>query len=88
MAHETVEEATVIAVDHEKWQERPMACVVLGEDADVTAEQLNAHLAGTFPDWWLPDIYEFLDEIPRTSTGKFDKMALRETYGDRTLTET
>jgi fatty-acyl-CoA synthase len=86
MAHEAVNEASVIAVEHEKWQERPMACVVLQEEADVTAEGLEAHLAETFPDWWLPDEYEFLDAIPRTSTGKFDKMSLREQYGDRTLT--
>jgi len=80
MAHEAVSEATVIAVPHEKWQERPMACVVLREGAEATAEELDGHLAEAFPDWWLPDEYRFLEEIPRTSTGKFDKKVLREQF--------
>jgi len=82
MAHDAVAEASVIAVDHEKWQERPMACIVLREGAETTAESLEAHLGERFPDWWLPDRYEFVEAIPRTSTGKFDKMALREQFGD------
>jgi fatty-acyl-CoA synthase len=82
MAHDAVAEATVIAVDHEKWQERPMACVVLREGAETTSEALNDHLGERFPSWWLPDSYEFVDAIPRTSTGKFDKMRLRERYDD------
>ncbi len=82
MAHEAVAEASVVAVDHEKWQERPMACVVLREGAEASAETLEAHLEARFPSWWLPDRYEFLDAIPRTSTGKFDKMRLRQQYDD------
>jgi len=82
MAHEAVTEASVIGVEHEKWQERPMACVVLREGADVTSDELDEHLGERFPDWWLPDRYEFVESIPRTSTGKFDKMALREEFGD------
>ncbi|WP_368279801.1 long-chain fatty acid--CoA ligase [Halomarina oriensis] len=82
MAHEAVAEATVIAVDHEKWQERPMACVVLREGHDATTEDLNDHLGERFPSWWLPDSYEFVEAIPRTSTGKFDKMTLRRQYDD------
>ena len=82
MAHEAVAEASVVAVDHEKWQERPMACVVLTEGAEASAETLEAHLEARFPSWWLPDRYEFLDAIPRTSTGKFDKMRLRQQYDD------
>ncbi|WP_370525589.1 long-chain fatty acid--CoA ligase [Halococcus qingdaonensis] len=84
MAHDAVTEATVIAVAHEKWQERPLACVVTGEH-EVTANELRDHLGERFPDWWLPDEFEFLDEIPRTSTGKFDKMALRERLDDATV---
>ena len=82
MAHDDVTEASVIAVDHEKWQERPMACVVLREGAEVTDDELEAHLAERFPDWWLPDRYEVVESIPRTSTGKFDKKTLREQFGD------
>jgi fatty-acyl-CoA synthase len=88
MAHEAVSEATVIAVDHEKWQERPMACVVLREGADATPAELEAHLAESFSDWWLPDEYEFLDQIPQTSTGKFDKKVLRERFDDVVLEAT
>lgn len=87
MAHDDVVEATVIGVDHEKWQERPMACVVLREGARSSDSQLNEFLAESFPSWWLPDEYEFLDEIPRTSTGKFDKKSLRDRYADLVLTE-
>ena len=82
MAHDAVAEASVIAVDHEKWQERPMACVVLREGAEATADELEAHLAERFPSWWLPDRYEFVQDIPRTSTGKFDKMSLRDRFED------
>ncbi|MEF8806979.1 long-chain fatty acid--CoA ligase [Natronomonas sp.] len=80
IAHEDVSEASVIAVDHERWQERPMAVVVPKGDADLTEDDLDDHLAETFPSWWLPDVYEFVDEIPKTSTGKFDKKTLRERF--------
>jgi fatty-acyl-CoA synthase len=87
MAHEAVTEATVIAVDHEKWQERPMACVVLRDGHDATEAELQEFLGETFPDWWLPDKIEFVDAIPRTSTGKFDKKVLRDRFGDVELEE-
>jgi fatty-acyl-CoA synthase len=88
MSHEAVIEATVIAVPHEKWQERPLACVVIDDDATVTAEELQAHLRERFPKWWLPDAIEFVGEIPKTSTGKFDKMALRERFDANALENT
>ena len=78
MAHEAVREATVIAIDDEKWQERPLACVVAADGHEPSTEDLRRHLAERFPKWWLPDAFETLAEIPRTSTGKFDKMTLRE----------
>jgi fatty-acyl-CoA synthase len=84
MSHDAVAEATVVGVAHEKWQERPLAFVVFG-DGEASADELREHLAERFPDWWLPDVFEFLDEIPRTSTGKFDKMALRERVEDVVL---
>ena len=87
MAHDAVIEATVIGVEHEKWQERPMACVVLKEGAETTGEALNEFLAERFPSWWLPDHYEFVSEIPRTSTGKFDKKVLRDQFDELTLEE-
>jgi fatty-acyl-CoA synthase len=87
MAHDAVAEATVIGVDHEKWQERPMACVVLKEGRAATSEELRQHLGERFPSWWVPDEVEFVEAIPRTSTGKFDKKVLRDQYDHITLRE-
>ena len=87
MAHEAVSEASVIAVDHEKWQERPMACIVLRDGHEVSGGDLDEFLGERFPAWWLPDRYEIVDAIPRTSTGKFDKKVLRDRFADVTLGE-
>ena len=80
MAHPAVAEAAVIAVPDEKWQERPLACVVLKEGRPASPEELCAFIAPRFPKWWLPDRFEFLDEIPKTAVGKFRKTALREQF--------
>ena len=80
MTHEAVFEAAVIAVPHEKWLERPLACVVLHEGQiadDAMKEKLLSYMEGQFAKWWVPDNVVFLDEIPKTSVGKFLKMALR-----------
>ncbi|MUV38922.1 3-(methylthio)propionyl--CoA ligase [Lentibacillus sp. JNUCC-1] len=77
MAHEAVFEAAVVAVPHPKWQERPVACVVLQEGAEVSKEDLLEFLEPQFASYWLPDEILFLDEIPKTSVGKFLKRALR-----------
>jgi fatty-acyl-CoA synthase len=82
MAHPCVAEAAVVAVAHDKWMERPLACVVVRAGATVTAEELRAHLKGKFADWWMPDGFEFIDAIPRTSTGKFQKLKLRERFAN------
>ncbi|WP_077211092.1 long-chain fatty acid--CoA ligase [Bacillus dakarensis] len=78
MAHEAVFEAAVVAIPHEKWQERPVACVVLKQKGQVTKEELMEFLTPQFAKWWLPDDILFLDEIPKTSVGKFLKRALRD----------
>ncbi|MDR6226540.1 fatty-acyl-CoA synthase [Desmospora profundinema] len=80
MAHEGVYEAAVVAVPHEKWQERPVACVVLKEayKGKVSAEDLLEFLKPQVAKWWLPDEVIFLDQIPKTSVGKFLKRELRE----------
>ena len=80
MAHPAVAEAAVIAIPDEKWAERPLAAIVLKEGQTATEEQLREHLAPKFAKWWLPDRFEFVDEIPKTSVGKFKKTALREQF--------
>jgi fatty-acyl-CoA synthase len=88
MGHPAVAEAAVVGVAHPKWQERPLAVVVLKEDQACTAEDLLAHLAPRFARWWLPDDVVFVTEIPRTSAGKFLKKALREKFRDHLRDET
>jgi fatty-acyl-CoA synthase len=80
MAHPAVAEAAVIAIPDEKWAERPLACVVVREGASVTTDELKEFLAPQFAKWWLPDRIEFVGEIPKTSVGKFRKIALREQF--------
>ncbi|WP_256944053.1 AMP-binding enzyme, partial [Halobacterium hubeiense] len=78
IGHDGVEEASVIGVAHEKWQERPVAYVATTDG--VTVEELREHLLEEFPKWWLPDRFEFVDEVPKTSTGKFNKQRLVERF--------
>ncbi|WP_242143435.1 MULTISPECIES: long-chain fatty acid--CoA ligase [unclassified Bacillus cereus group] len=78
MAHEAVFEAAVVAVPHPKWQERPVACVVRKLNRVVTKEELYEFLQPQFAKWWLPDDIVFMEEIPKTSVGKFLKQALRK----------
>ncbi|HEV2974139.1 MAG TPA: long-chain fatty acid--CoA ligase [Solirubrobacteraceae bacterium] len=77
MSHPDVAEAAVIAKPDERWQERPLCCVVLREGASADAQQLVEHLRGRVAKWWLPDEFAFVEEIPKTSVGKFDKKVLR-----------
>ena len=80
IAHDAVAEAAVIAVADEKWGERPLAVVSLKPGRETTAEELREFLAPHFASWWLPDRFEFVDEIPKTGVGKFRKTALREQF--------
>jgi len=80
MAHPAVAEAAVIAVPDPKWDERPLAAIVLREGATATADELRAFLAPDFAKWWLPERFEFVAEIPKTSVGKFKKTELREMF--------
>jgi fatty-acyl-CoA synthase len=80
MAHPKVVEAAVIGVPHERWVERPLACVVLEPGETLTFEELRAHLEPRVARWWLPDAVEFIDEVPKTSVGKFSKRTLREKF--------
>jgi fatty-acyl-CoA synthase len=78
MSHPAVVEAAVVAVPHPRWVERPVAAVVLRGGMTATVEELRTHLSERFPTWWLPDDIVFVPAIPRTSTGKFLKSALRD----------
>jgi fatty-acyl-CoA synthase len=85
MAHPDVVEAAVIAKPDEKWAERPLCCVVVREGAQLSAEQLVEHLRPRVAKWWLPDEFAFIDQVPKTSVGKFDKKVLRSRLGEGTL---
>src|SRR5438046_2320902 len=82
MGHPAVAEAAVIAIPDAKWQERPLAAVVLKEGATATSAELRDFLAPRFAKWWIPDAIEFVDQIPKTAVGKFLKSALREQFKD------
>jgi acyl-CoA synthetase (AMP-forming)/AMP-acid ligase II len=86
MAHPAVAEAAVIAMPDEKWSERPLAVVVFKPGQSATEEELREQLLGKFAKWWLPDRYEFVDEIPKTAVGKFKKTALREQFAQTPVT--
>ena len=81
MSHPAVLEAAVFAARHPKWDERPIAAVVLKKGATATQDDLAGHLQGKFAKYAMPDAYVFMEQIPRTSTGKFLKTKLRELYG-------
>ncbi len=85
MAHEAVLEAAVIGVPDEKWDERPLAAVVLREGASVTTDELREFLSSDFAKWQLPERFAFVDAVPRTSVGKFDKKVIRRQYADGEL---
>jgi len=87
MGHPSVAEAAVIPVTHPKWDERPLAAVVLKPGAVASPSDLRSFLAPQFPKFWLPDAFEFIEAIPRTSAGKFKKSALRERFKDYQLAE-
>jgi fatty-acyl-CoA synthase len=85
MAHPAVAEAAVIAVAHPKWSERPLACVVLKPGASATRQDILDFLHTRLTSWQVPDDLVFIDEVPKTSVGKFSKKALRERFADYVL---
>jgi fatty-acyl-CoA synthase len=89
MAHDDVAEAAVIGIDSERWGERPAAFVVPSGEADreTLSQELMAAIEADYPRWWRPDEVVFVESIPKTATGKFSKMTLRERYGDELSVE-
>jgi fatty-acyl-CoA synthase len=85
MAHPKVKEASVVGVPDEKWGERPLATVVIKEGEQVEVEELRDFLAGRIARWQVPERWAFIDEVPKTSVGKFDKKVLRAKYADGEL---
>ena len=85
MAHPSVKEAAVIGVTHPRWGERPLACVVVKDGVTMSKDELNEFLETRVSKWWLPDDVVFIDEVPKTSVGKFSKKTLRDQYADYVL---
>ncbi|MEV0713494.1 fatty acid--CoA ligase [Asanoa sp. NPDC050611] len=85
MAHPAVMEACVVGVPDERWDERPLATVVLREGATATPDELRAFLADRVPKWQLPERWSFIEAVPKTSVGKFDKKRVRADYADGAL---
>jgi fatty-acyl-CoA synthase len=83
MGHPKVSEAAVIGIPDEKWSERPLACVVPKDGEEITLEELRSYLADRVPKWWIPGDMELIDEVPKTSVGKFSKKTLREQFAER-----
>lgn len=87
MAHPKIAEAAVIGLPHPKWSERPVACVVVASGEELTKQEILDYLAPTLAKWQIPDEVYFIDEVPKTSVGKFSKKTLRERYADVMLPE-
>jgi fatty-acyl-CoA synthase len=85
MAHPAVLEACVVGVPDERWDERPLATVVLREGASATLDELRAFLAGQVARWQVPERWAVVDAVPKTSVGKFDKKRVRASYHDGAL---
>ena len=83
MAHPKVAEAAVIGIPDEKWSERPLACVVPEGGEEITLDELKEFLAERVPKWWIPNDLEIIEEVPKTSVGKFSKKTLREQFAER-----
>ncbi|MDK3258570.1 long-chain fatty acid--CoA ligase [Blastococcus capsensis] len=85
MSHPAVKEAAVVGIPHPKWDERPLACVVLNEGESATEADILRHLEPLVAKWWMPDAVEFIDEVPKTSVGKFSKKDLRSRFAEYDL---
>jgi fatty-acyl-CoA synthase len=85
MGHEGVFEAAVIAVADDHWQERPLCLVVRAPESLVSAEDLRGYLSDKVASWWIPERWTFVETLPKTSVGKFDKRTMRRLYAEGQL---
>ena len=85
MSHPKIKEAAVVGVPHPKWSERPLACVVLNPGESLTKDEVLDYIRPRLAKWQVPDDVVFIDEVPKTSVGKFSKKTLREKYADYVL---
>jgi fatty-acyl-CoA synthase len=88
VGHPSIAEAAVVAIPHAKWQERPLACIVLKDGVEVSKQELRTFLSAQFANWQLPDDFVFLKELPHTSTGKLLKSKLRQKFAKSELGNT
>ena len=86
MAHPSVAEAAVIGIPDPRWDERPMACIVVRAGSAVTPQELKEFLGTRVAKWWIPERWTFIEMVPKTSVGKFDKKVLRAQHSDGLLT--
>jgi len=82
IAHPSVREAAVVGVPDERWQERPLAAVVLQDGVELAPDDLKTFLSDKVARWWIPERWTFIDAIPRTSVGKYDKKTIRARYAE------
>ena len=86
LEHPAVAEAAVVGVPDPKWDERPLAAIVVKEGIpDPDVEELRAHLAQRMAKWQVPERFAFVDEIPKTSVGKLDKKRIRASHSEGEL---
>ena len=85
MGHPAVREAAVVGVPDDRWDERPLACIVPAEGVDFDPAELAGYLGDKVAKWWLPERWARIDEVPKTSVGKFDKKVLRRRFADGEL---
>jgi fatty-acyl-CoA synthase len=86
MAHPAIAEAAVIGIPDAKWDERPLACLVVRSGADVSPAEIKAFLGDRVAKWWIPERWTFIEAVPKTSVGKFDKKVLRQQHAEGLLT--
>jgi fatty-acyl-CoA synthase len=85
MAHPKIKEAAVVGVPHPRWSERPLACIVVEPGQSLTKEEVVEFLVPRLAKWQLPDDVVFIDEVPKTSVGKFSKKTLRDRFATYVL---